>query len=1449
MNRHISITLLVGALLSASSALHAQLTYPNTDYGNKIMNLELLNNNVCADPIDSFTIKVPEFFGVSHDNITSFLTNKLAIKNYESTTLEDLWLEICKNTVYQTEKSKQDVLQNILATKQLPQPFLATLADLRAAIKKTFLEHFTFTNEQSDFITKTHSHRRFMVRSTGNEDSEDLANAGGNTTVANVNASIADISAAMGEVIASYLDEKSLLQRLASAKSIKDIEKILKPPFVPVLIQIMVGETPGGVRIEKQEDIVNIPVSGVMWTTFTDAQMKGLTLFQTAFGHNELVVNSMGNVDSYYIGNDYIVYPIINKKPFRLVPQEHGGLISVPNLFTDGQQSFAHLPSLDIAAARAIKKLGDRIEAYYKAPRDVEFVVEPSTSTIYLVQARPIISPKKNPTYIANEQFSQWDDTHIIQGTTVVIGDAQVKTISNPEELIVTKKLVDALTIYLKKEVATRSAIAAVIVEEAPALTSHEATSFRAENIPVIHLAHLKNLITIVQQPQLSLIIDPQRGAIINNIVAHPFAPAQGWFKLPIPQQLSLMPQLFNTVIIKEIMTQRPPTLIGIDQALQILTTWEPKNPLEKIYHAAYSLINRFTKTIYRHKNTLTHDKTGGLIAQALSKSLTGIVRHTKTAHEKPELFNAQTLAFHSHFITTLIKQQETTYGVNQYSLSSLKKGKKLEDSTSSVPDAISDNPHAKTLLSFAHLFFDEASQQRWNLFVQSALKATNNNPELEEAFVKNILILHEHNALPLWLNVLFNAFYEEHKNNLENALEHFNASFNEQQETLQELSEINAVMQQFSINQFENPDQFDAAFASLKKNVVEPIKKKSNLLKNPNTLITLIANNTLAKAIDIFDSSIKTLKAAPAYNETHMLEILIDHFYTMIEYSWTFAHHIAKSLPAETFKNESNQNLNLDGYFGDTTDNNIVKKPGYIFKLREKHTNNTFKKQKKETLFPSQSFNFFIASLHNLTYNTRDLTHKAPQTLEDFFTLAHQNLLLCVQSTFKRLSPNINLISLPPIIHSINEMMNNLDYSFIGKNTDIAYALKNEDYKFECYITTIHIKNQNITIGYNITLRSHNASAIIHFNKKEQKAYITLNFTNNDVNNTARDYQWELIAKNYATLAARYIPTILNTYQYGTEGSSFTWEITPQTNFSKLQKVTTLMILWPCGQLGSFTDDELSFFTHFINEQINRLEAKQIPSREDLWYTYILTDLYSYINILAIANIIPENFFILLEKLFDHYQTNITTTNTDTQIILIDIITLMLTNIHSELFKTIAKPLYKPMAILLEKMPKELFLNRQKYLSTCVVKNNIDSKLHAITKNISFAILENIITQYTPDNPNQNTLYLAFNKINIVELLSFIFNTIINKKHSFDVLFILDSPTVSQTLTTDKDVTQFHNIIQKAITYALSEQNDSAPRLRDWLKKRLFSSLFKKFPHETTTQLLHELELSLNSI
>ncbi|MDF1827717.1 MAG: PEP/pyruvate-binding domain-containing protein [Legionellaceae bacterium] len=453
--------------------------------GNKAANLLLLESMLKdyaerLGQLKTLTVTVPQICPLTHNDISRHLTT------YAPGWI-DLWHQF--KTVQGSESSS------------LTTDAVEILNQLRLLIKETFSQHpYTF-GEWDDFRQSIAPDSLLMIRSTGKEDAVDIANPGGNESVASVHQDPRSISHAIGTVVASYFSDKSLLQRLSGKQD------ILEDAFMPVLIQKMIGEV--------VSDVETPVVSGVMYTSPAGIQV------QMAPGHGEYIVNSKGPCDTVYVSREHVVHVEINEKKQRLVPAESG--LAWQTNSTD----LANNLSIDRRVAAEIATIGRCIQDYYETPMDVEFVYDPALHSFCLVQARPIPPSSFKlipPSSIApNQVMFVKEHGDIIKAQVITPAGNAVQVIAEPEEILITDRIADALETYLHTQ--DNSLKVVVILEKAPQ-TSHEAAQFNSMGIPVLQVSavQLKNLEASIRNQASVLIIDPQRKLIIDwtkNIKNH----------------------------------------------------------------------------------------------------------------------------------------------------------------------------------------------------------------------------------------------------------------------------------------------------------------------------------------------------------------------------------------------------------------------------------------------------------------------------------------------------------------------------------------------------------------------------------------------------------------------------------------------------------------------------------------------------------------------------------------------------------------------------------------------------------------------------------------------------------------------------------------------------------------------------------------------------------------
>ncbi|MFA6302899.1 MAG: PEP/pyruvate-binding domain-containing protein [Legionella sp.] len=488
--------------------------------GNKAANLQELQ--ALCQKISSLNVPVhvPELYALEHDMITSHLDKSAPD-----------WRNLWSNFVQEQGKAELGSLA--------PQA-LAKLQLLRALIVKTFETYPLSSEELEQYLGTLPDKSLLMVRSTSKEDSVDLANPGGNESIAAVAPDKHAISKAMGEVVASYFSEKSLKQRLISNDNITEF------PFMPVLLQRMIGEPLLG-----EINVAAVIRSGVMYTG------KAGTQIQLAPGHGELIVNSKAPFDTFYVTREQAVHAEIYRKTHRLVPieVEEGGKKKRKLQFHKNPPELQNNPAVPATVAQAIAKVGRSIEQHYGMPMDVEFVYHPEENVIYLVQARPI--PKGDlklvvPSSIPPEKLSEIKRTSELYSAEVITpAGSAAQVITAPDALLICDTIGQALDHYLQQK---NSAVKAVIVREMAPETSHEAAQFKAKAIPVLAVDDLEIVKGWLKQDKPLVIVDPQRKQLVNvkmeylnysNAKQELYAAGiikEGFFKSPMASQETILP-------------------------------------------------------------------------------------------------------------------------------------------------------------------------------------------------------------------------------------------------------------------------------------------------------------------------------------------------------------------------------------------------------------------------------------------------------------------------------------------------------------------------------------------------------------------------------------------------------------------------------------------------------------------------------------------------------------------------------------------------------------------------------------------------------------------------------------------------------------------------------------------------------------------------------------------
>ena len=451
-------------------------------YGYKAANLMILESKAAKmnESLKAAEVKVPPFLPISDFELQNYATKGCP-------ELLNLWEEF-KNSFDTQEKDKfiNDPINNSLKIS------LKGL-DILSKIQKQIVQHFAnnrYLTLQIQEWLKKEKPQFIIVRSTGKEDSDTNSNAGGNASIPFIKPDALSLSIAIGKVLASYFAEKSITQRLLSGDLSLFTEK---KPFMPVLLQVMIGENVGG-QGSKDEDI---PRSGVLFTRQED-KADGVTLIQTGLGNNEGIVTSSVPVDSYYVGDDQNIHAVVKRKTIRYVSvakenKFNAEPIKNNNTALENSQALPDNVILDL------KKVADEVSKGYgndketMKPMDMEYTVklkDPSSSkpVIYLLQARPLLKVQNKsdkPNSFTNlsllKNINQKDK---VAAKTLLDGNSYVRKVESNQDIIFCSDLTSALLEYSKLD-NTQTVKTIVIKKPAPS-TSHEAVILRPKGVAVL---------------------------------------------------------------------------------------------------------------------------------------------------------------------------------------------------------------------------------------------------------------------------------------------------------------------------------------------------------------------------------------------------------------------------------------------------------------------------------------------------------------------------------------------------------------------------------------------------------------------------------------------------------------------------------------------------------------------------------------------------------------------------------------------------------------------------------------------------------------------------------------------------------------------------------------------------------------------------------------------------
>lgn len=1018
--------------------------------------------------------------------------------------------------------------------RDLERQFDAWIARVSSDVRQTrasrvfFKTYFDVSELDNLIADAARNGERLMVRSTGKEDTETNANAGGNESVANVEPTISAVLAAMKRVVLSYFGERSLVQRLGAG----DRSVFSGEVFIPVLVQKMVGEVASSAAMEMDEGVVGVagggaeprsvaglatpkvPRSGVMFTQDRESCAPGIMVVQATWGHNEGVVMSLVPVDTYRMSGTAI-YPVVRRKYVRLVPGEEG-LQRIAN-----DKKLAGASTLTRPMLEALARVGQDLEHFYGYPLDIEFVI--SGKILYIVQARPLVARKGavEPSYLDGAISGEK-----VPGSTLIAAGGAVRIIERPDQLVCATTLADALGDYQKPTV-NRGNVQAVLVGEMAATTSHAATVFDGEGKPVVVVPAWEQLRDAVVAGK-KLLVDVQRGEVwvvdsgfMSDAVIRP-----GWAVYPMPLELSVVLALalrnggeaWTRKILADVAAP-----MELEEAQRFLDrhareAWEGASGApadgdiimrhaaaavrasepEEVRRAAHNLEQQLIKMVRAYRTVLPVDQ--DLIADTDGLLLVVHQVLERLVNLAPDATNRMERLLHVRALQTLLRQQVDSEAVARplsvaRLVKVLRQERVLADAVAAIPAAT----RAKylQLRKITTMIFVPEVQTQWEHVVRAAADDVAVMGRLSHL----VASLARYDVLPTWLHTTFAADTKADApaRTLPVLLDTWETPLREDAEFLAALTAIKTQAKQVDLAAFGAIETFAKAWNSFTREIVDYFTTPdfATAFRAASPLAKNIACAVAGQVVDTFDLAIKRMKKSPALDPDRpalfqrMLKRYRDLFFAIADLVPAEAINYGRS-PLQDYKNMINGVVDRASGFNEA---DLESTPGVNI--------------------PSFTIGSGMSLLSVVTRPSRG---------DDVFSITHQCILVALAALQKD-----QVFSIPSRLREVEVLLS------------------------EATCLSRQVTARGMLVHYNRPLRNHSCQFFAEYHAKTGRVDLMVQFYGH------RPERWYHIGSMAVLLACAGVCEAKG-FKFD-EGVSFTLELLPATNLAEVQGMLTKMI------------------------------------------------------------------------------------------------------------------------------------------------------------------------------------------------------------------------------------------------------------------------------------------------
>ncbi|MEM1282163.1 MAG: hypothetical protein AAGG81_01275 [Chlamydiota bacterium] len=656
----------------------------------------------------------------------------------------------------------------------------------------------------------------------------------------------------------------------------------------------------------------------------------------------------------------------------------------------------------------------------------------------------------------------------------IVPGEASVVKISTSEEILIANSLTEVQEKQLFKEGKHKLVI---VTQEEPA-NSHPVINFSLYGLPCLCLEGVSDtvkeivkkldgknheLVTCVQSSALHLWNKEYASVddyVSKGFIAHPakIAHSQKITEL-LPKDTKVKAEIPQEV--KDLLF-RVRTATTSKVALEAIETLREHSWLKNLDQKKRKLEERLNDVPLAERKI---EPLKGVVEQ-LQKNVDVAFNHLQALLSQKGEHRLETL-FSVKVLETLLFGNEKKGSVGQYSVLS------IDSTIGAVEKQITYQEECSSQALFIdQLMFGVASPipgtfDDWKAFLLNLEKSITIEGKLESILVtdfkKTLNTISRIGALPWFMSIVFPQIKGgnsiERAENIVKLISEDNGKLVD--ELLGKKESIQTMRQ--NIDLFADPNTFEKAFEELKKEAeaFHPKPKGSTLqnilqdfkFKEASPLVRYLMIELMNDFVDLYDTSIKTMKSSQSFDsdreKCEKFKAMIAPYLELMHF-WS-----TETVPTDSFSMHQSWPLDI-----------------YLWHLKEKFVE--MKSDSPENLQPSREFSVSAAVLGSGTLFERHY----PKTLEDVFTLAHQNLLATTSLLSNQLLSNedIERSTLPATLKSAMGAVSKIGGGGVGESQRIG----------------MDVEENRIIVSYNVPLRNHSGRFTLEYSS-EKKGFITM--------------------------------------------------------------------------------------------------------------------------------------------------------------------------------------------------------------------------------------------------------------------------------------------------------------------------------------------------------------------